>query len=106
MFSRTQFGRDEHIECRSLQFAELDSGSSDFLDRTQSELLTSKFQKIFTIGMPSRSDKKDAAILAAHLTGIKLDWIDGVDADTMSPKAIPDVNITQVMHRKTLILSS
>lgn len=56
--------------------------------------------------MPSRSDKKDAAILAAHLTGIKLDWIDGVDADTMSPKAIPDVNITQVMHRKTLILSS
>ncbi|RDW76142.1 hypothetical protein BP5796_06963 [Coleophoma crateriformis] len=47
------------------------------------------FQKIYVLSMPSRTDKRDALILSAHLTGIDLEFIDGVKPEEVSEKAVP-----------------
>ncbi|KAI6084734.1 glycosyltransferase family 25 protein [Hypoxylon rubiginosum] len=47
------------------------------------------FEKVFVIGLPERSDKRDALTLMSALTGFKLSWIDGVLGKTMSDKALP-----------------
>ena len=41
------------------------------------------------VGLPERSDKKDATTLAASLTDIDLEWIDGVDGASIPEKALP-----------------
>lgn len=48
-----------------------------------------QFQKIFVIGMPSRTDKKDALVLAAASSGLDLEFVDGVDGDDVIEKALP-----------------
>ncbi|ORX96858.1 hypothetical protein BCR34DRAFT_628747 [Clohesyomyces aquaticus] len=40
--------------------------------------------------MPERSDKRDGISLAASVSGIKFDFIDGVDGSKVPEKAIPD----------------
>jgi hypothetical protein len=56
------------------------------------------FDKIFVIGLPSRSDKRDAMTLAAKLTNLDITWIDGINGSSMSTSEIPpaffDTNIT------------
>lgn len=47
------------------------------------------FSKIFVIGLPERSDKRDALTLTAALTGFKLDWIPGVRGESIPDKAVP-----------------
>lgn len=47
------------------------------------------FSKILIVGLPERSDKRDALALAAAQTGIRLDWIDGVRGETVPDKAVP-----------------
>ncbi|RDW82818.1 hypothetical protein BP6252_03930 [Coleophoma cylindrospora] len=47
------------------------------------------FQKIYVLSMPSRTDKRDALILSAHLTGIDLEFVDGVKPEEVSEKAVP-----------------
>ncbi|KAK4555659.1 hypothetical protein LTR86_007412 [Recurvomyces mirabilis] len=36
------------------------------------------FEKIFVISLPSRSDHRDAVVLASHLTGLAVDIVDGI----------------------------
>ena len=50
------------------------------------------FGAIFALGLPDRTDKRDAMELSAALTGLKLTWSDGVRGDLMNPKAIPPVH--------------
>ena len=50
------------------------------------------FGAIFALGLPDRTDKRDAMELSAALTGLKLTWSDGVQGDAMNPKAIPPVH--------------
>jgi hypothetical protein len=50
------------------------------------------FAAIFALGLPDRTDKRDAMELSAALTGLKLTWSDGVQGDTMNPKAVPPVH--------------
>jgi hypothetical protein len=50
------------------------------------------FGTIFALGLPDRTDKRDAMELSAALTGLKLTWSDGVRGDLMNPKAIPPVH--------------
>lgn len=50
-----------------------------------------QFEKILAIGFPDRTDKRDAITLAGSVLGIDVDWVDGVDYKTMSPKAYPAV---------------
>ena len=39
--------------------------------------------------MPSRPDRHDALILTSKLTGIQLEWIDGVDGKVVPDSALP-----------------
>lgn len=47
------------------------------------------FQKIFVVNLPERSDKRDAMSLAASLTNISIDFVDGVRGETIPAKALP-----------------
>lgn len=53
------------------------------------------FGAIYVLGLPERSDKRDAMELAAALTGLQLTWFDGVKGDTMHPNAIPPAHTDQ-----------
>jgi hypothetical protein len=41
--------------------------------------------------MKERTDKRDFLTLAASVSGIKVEWLDGVRPDELHPKAMPDV---------------
>ena len=47
------------------------------------------FEKVYVVNLPERSDKRDAMSLAAALTNITVDYIDGVKGDTIPDKALP-----------------
>ncbi|KAJ8131583.1 hypothetical protein O1611_g2048 [Lasiodiplodia mahajangana] len=47
------------------------------------------FEKLFVISLPSRSDRRDGLSLAAALSDIELEFIDGVDATSIPEKALP-----------------
>lgn len=47
------------------------------------------FEKIFAVGLPERSDKRDALALTSSLTGFKIDWIDGVRGESVPDEAVP-----------------
>jgi hypothetical protein len=60
------------------------------------------FGAIFALGLPDRTDKRDAMELSAALTGLKLTWSDGVRGDAMNPKAIPPVHTDPKASRMKL----
>lgn len=47
------------------------------------------FEKIFVVGLPERSDKRDALALTAALTGFHVEWVDGVKGESIPDKAVP-----------------
>lgn len=47
------------------------------------------FSKVFVIGLPERSDKRDAISLTSSLTGFHVEWVDGVRGETIPDKAVP-----------------
>jgi hypothetical protein len=50
-----------------------------------------KFQKIFVIGLPARTDHRDSMSLAAALTGLSIEYVDGVtsvDNKTLPPGGV------------------
>ncbi|KAB8360549.1 hypothetical protein FH972_024289 [Carpinus fangiana] len=47
------------------------------------------FEKVFAIGLPSRTDKHDAAALGASMIELDLNWIDGVKSSDLTPQAFP-----------------
>lgn len=47
------------------------------------------FGKIFVVGLPERTDKRDALALMASLTGFEVEWIDGVRGESIPDKAVP-----------------
>ncbi|PQE25029.1 glycosyltransferase family 25 protein [Rutstroemia sp. NJR-2017a BVV2] len=47
------------------------------------------FQKVFVLGLEERSDKRDAFVLAASLTGFRVEFIAGLKGDKLSDKARP-----------------
>lgn len=47
---------------------------------------------MLVIGLPERSDKRDALALMAGVTDIELTWIDGVRGSDISNKALPYVS--------------
>lgn len=50
-----------------------------------------QFERIFVASLPSRTDKRDTFAIAASLTGMTIEWADGVDGAQIPLKAIPDV---------------
>ncbi|POS79976.1 hypothetical protein DHEL01_v201618 [Diaporthe helianthi] len=47
------------------------------------------FSKIFVVGLPERTDKRDALALTAALTGFHVDFVDGVRGESIPDKAVP-----------------
>ncbi|KAI0895039.1 glycosyltransferase family 25 protein [Annulohypoxylon nitens] len=47
------------------------------------------FENIFVVGLPERTDKRDAIALATSLTGFRVEWVDGVRGETIPDKAVP-----------------
>ncbi|PFH55462.1 hypothetical protein XA68_18269 [Ophiocordyceps unilateralis] len=62
------------------------TGSTD-LGRVANRTLG--FERVVAIGLPERSDKRDALDLMAALSGFDIDWVDGVKSSHMSEKALP-----------------
>ncbi|GKT53006.1 glycosyltransferase family 25 protein [Colletotrichum tofieldiae] len=47
------------------------------------------FEKIFVVGLPSRTDRRDGILLQAALSEMAIDFVDGVEGKTVPDKAIP-----------------
>lgn len=47
------------------------------------------FAAVFAVGLPERSDKRDALALASALTGFRISWIPGVRGSQIPDKAVP-----------------
>ena len=47
------------------------------------------FEKVIAIGLPERSDKRDAVTLMAAMSGFEVDWVDGVKPESIPNKAVP-----------------
>ncbi|KAK7698645.1 hypothetical protein SLS64_012384 [Diaporthe eres] len=47
------------------------------------------FGKVFVVGLPERTDKRDAISLSAALTGFDIEWVDGVRGESIPDKAVP-----------------
>jgi len=55
---------------------------------TSKPLTSIQFQKIFVINLPSRTDHRDSMSLAAALTDLRIDYVDGVigvDEESLPP---------------------
>lgn len=52
----------------------------DAFDAKVHSLTLSKVQKILVIGLPSRTDHRDFISLAAALTDLRLEYVDGVSS--------------------------
>ncbi|MCJ1394597.1 hypothetical protein MMC18_007477 [Xylographa bjoerkii] len=60
------------------------------------------FEKILVLNMPERSDKRDALSLAASLTNLKFDYVDGVLGKNIPSKALPVGQEQRTMPNSTL----
>ncbi|KAG9251697.1 family 25 glycosyltransferase [Emericellopsis atlantica] len=47
------------------------------------------FEKVLALGLPERSDKRDALVLMSELSGFHIEWIDGVKPADLPSKAVP-----------------
>jgi len=47
------------------------------------------FEKIFVLGLSDRSDRRDSMEMAADVTNLRFEWVDGVLPTAMNPKTIP-----------------
>ncbi|KAI1454652.1 glycosyltransferase family 25 protein [Annulohypoxylon moriforme] len=47
------------------------------------------FEKVLIVGLPERTDKRDAIALTSSLTGFRVEWVDGVKGETVPDKAVP-----------------
>lgn len=47
------------------------------------------FGKVFVVGLPERTDKRDAIALTSSLTGFDVEWVDGVRGEEVPDKAVP-----------------
>ncbi|RYO82952.1 hypothetical protein DL762_006374 [Monosporascus cannonballus] len=72
-----------HIQLTRWTQLAVDSGRSDVFNETLG------FEKVFVIGLPERSDNRDALSLMTSVTGFRLTWIDGVHGSSTPDKALP-----------------
>lgn len=49
----------------------------------------SQFEKIYVMGLPSRTDRRDGMALQAALSDLSIEFIDGPLGENISEKAIP-----------------
>ena len=61
------------------------------LDRTL--LTTDQFEKILALGLPERSDRRDALTLMSSYQNVKLEWMDAVKGEDIKQVAWPTVRL-------------
>ena len=54
-------------------------------------MLVIKFQKIYAISMPHRTDKRDFLALMALVSDLEIEFFDGVNGSEIHPTAYPSV---------------
>lgn len=52
-------------------------------------LTNSQFEKIFVLNLPFRTDRRDAMVLSAAISNIKVDFVDGVTGESIKQSAYP-----------------
>ena len=52
-------------------------------------MLPLQFQHIYAINLPSRTDRRDALVLAAALTGLDITLVDGVAGKDVPERVLP-----------------
>jgi hypothetical protein len=52
-------------------------------------ILFIQFERVFVLNLPERDDKRDALSLAASLTNISVEYMEGIKGDTIVDKALP-----------------
>ncbi|KAH8198835.1 hypothetical protein TruAng_007003 [Truncatella angustata] len=60
------------------------------------------FSKILVVGLPERSDKRDAIALTSAATGFHVEFVDGVKGETIPDKAVPAVIDRQALGESNL----
>ena len=65
--------------------------SSRTLDGTL--LTTVQFEKILALGLPERSDRRDALTLMSSYYNVKLEWMDAVKGEDIKQIAWPAVRL-------------
>lgn len=72
--------------------------------RADDVCVAAQFQKIFILSMPNRSDKRDALSLSAYLTGLDIEFIDGVNGSLVSERAYPLVGALPLQNPTRFLL--
>lgn len=58
-------------------------------------LTTDQFEKILALGLPERSDRRDALTLMSSYYNVKLEWMDAVKGEDIKQVAWPSVRLPQ-----------
>ena len=58
-------------------------------------LTTDQFEKILVLGLPERSDRRDALTLMSSYQNVKLEWMDAVKGEDIKQVAWPAVRLPQ-----------
>ena len=58
-------------------------------------LTTEQFEKILALGLPERSDRRDALTLMSSYQNVKLEWMDAVKGEDIKQVAWPAVRLPQ-----------
>lgn len=58
--------------------------------------LWQQFEKILVVGLKERSDRRDVMALQASLTGINIEWMNGLKGEDVIDKALPPVHFVIV----------
>lgn len=60
------------------------------VDSDANEIFPSRqFEKMFVVGLASRTDRRDGMVLQAALSNMEINFVDGVKGEDVSDKAIP-----------------
>lgn len=65
-------------------------------------LTTDKFEKILALGLPERSDRRDALTLMSSYQNVKLEWMDAVKGQDIKRVAWPAVGLPRRFPDVTL----
>ncbi|GAP87482.2 putative glycosyltransferase family 25 protein [Rosellinia necatrix] len=73
---------------------------NDGIDKAANDTLG--FSKVFVVGLPERTDKRDALALTGALTGFHMEFIDGVKGESIPNKAVPAGVDRQALREENL----
>ena len=61
-----------------------------------------QFEKILALGLPERSDRRDALTLMSSYHSVKLEWMDAIKGEDIKQVAWPAVRLPQICYNHAL----